>query len=383
MRIAILTTDNREHYRQYGTKEPHFGAAPEALLQGFSELREHEFHVLGCIQARVVSPSKLSENIWFHSLHVPKLGWMRTGYSGCIRAIRRKLREIQPDIVHGQGTERECGISAVLSGFPNVITIHGNMAELARMFRARVGSFGWLAARLEDWTLPRTAGVFCNSAYTERLVSPRTKRIWRVANAIRAQFFTGKPPAVSKGSPVFINIGAVSARKQQVEILKVAKQLFEGGVPMEFNFIGQHSTSTDYGAAFAREMRLASEARYGRYLGIKSVAEIVGCLDQARAMVHFPLEEAFGLVVAEGLARNLKFFGSNVGGILDITEGVESAELFPPDGCEELCSGIEQWIAKGCPAPMDAADLMRERYHPAVIAGQHLEIYREVLAAKH
>ena len=48
----------------------------------------------------------------------PKIGWLRTLYQGCVRATRRKLREIQPDIVHGQGTERDCAIGAVLSGFP-------------------------------------------------------------------------------------------------------------------------------------------------------------------------------------------------------------------------------------------------------------------------
>jgi hypothetical protein len=51
--------------------------------------------------------------------------------------MSEKLKDIQPDIVHGQGTERDCAIRAVFSGYPNVIPIHGNMAELARLFRAR------------------------------------------------------------------------------------------------------------------------------------------------------------------------------------------------------------------------------------------------------
>src|SRR5205823_257675 len=104
------------------------------------------------------SPAKLAENIWYWGLHVPKRGWLRSGYQGCIRAVRKKLKEIQPDIVHGQGTERDCALSAVLSGFPNVVTLHGNMAELARLLRARFGSYGWLAARLETFTLKRAGG---------------------------------------------------------------------------------------------------------------------------------------------------------------------------------------------------------------------------------
>ena len=35
-------------------------------------------------------------------------------------------------------------------------------------------------------------------------------------------------------------------------------------------------------------------------------------------LVHFPSEEAFGLVVGEVLARELKFFGARLGGIAEI-----------------------------------------------------------------
>src|SRR5277367_6221873 len=104
MKIAILTTDNREPYREYHKPFPWFGTAPEALLQGFAQLPEAEIHVVSCTQQPLTAPEKIAPNIFFHSLHVPTLGWLRTGYSGCVRAVRRKVREIGPDVVHGQGT---------------------------------------------------------------------------------------------------------------------------------------------------------------------------------------------------------------------------------------------------------------------------------------
>src|SRR5882757_7760563 len=143
MRVAILTTDNREHYKDYGCATPYFGTAPEALLQGLSKLPDLEVHVVSCVREQVRSPKKLAENIWCHSLVVPKMGWMRTLYQGCIRVTRRKLQEIQPDIVHGQGTEKDCAISAIFSGFPNVLTIHGNMNAIAQLHQSRMGSFQW------------------------------------------------------------------------------------------------------------------------------------------------------------------------------------------------------------------------------------------------
>jgi len=192
MKVAFLTTDNREHYKDYSTPRPHFGTAPEAVLQGLARMADLELHIVSCIRCEANAPKQLGANVYFHSLHVPKYGWIRTGYQGCIRAVRRKLREIQPDIVHGQGTELDSAIDAVFSGFPNVVTVHGIMSEIARVFKSPVGSFTWLAARLENFTLKRTAGVFCNSEHTERLVRPRARRTWRVPNAVREQFFA--PP---------------------------------------------------------------------------------------------------------------------------------------------------------------------------------------------
>jgi hypothetical protein len=132
-----------------------------------AQIKEIELHVLSCTQQPMQSPEKLADNIWFHSLHVPKIGWLRTLYQGCIRATRKKIREINPDLVHGHGTERNCAISAALSGYPNLVTVHGNMAQIARMNHARIGSFQWLAARLENFTLATDARrVLCNSAVT-------------------------------------------------------------------------------------------------------------------------------------------------------------------------------------------------------------------------
>jgi glycosyltransferase involved in cell wall biosynthesis len=355
------------------------GIAPEALLQGFAELREVEVHVISCLQQPVSAPEKLTGNIRYHSLHVPKIGWMRTLYQGCIRAVRKKLREIQPDIVHGQGTERDCAISAVFSGFPNVVTVHGNMKAIAKFYRARPGSFHWLAARLETFTLGKTAGVFCNSAYTERVVTPRARRAWRVANAVRAPFFD-RPPGVSREArPVLLNVGNLLAYKRQAEILAVAHKLWQRGLRFELQFAGAVHPAAAYGANFLRQLAGAEAAGYARHLGVLPVEELIAVMDAASALVHFPTEESFGLVVAEALARNLKLFAGSVGGVVDIATGVEGAELLPINDWPALENAIARWLEAGCTRPNSAAAVMRRRYHPEVIARRHVEIYREVL----
>ncbi len=131
----------------------------EALLQGFAQLPHAvEVHVArrkatglstGEI-ARVFAP-----NIHFHSVFVPKIGWWRTvtvnGY--LVSTWKEVAGNSVSDIAHGQGTELDCGISSVLSGFPNVLTIHGNIRIIAKLNGFKVFSFYWMASRLEAVSL--------------------------------------------------------------------------------------------------------------------------------------------------------------------------------------------------------------------------------------
>lgn len=379
MRIAIVTEDNRNTPRWREEPEPLFGTAPTALLEGLAALPECEVHVLSCSQKPMRSPKKLAGNIYYHSLPVRKWGWLRGAYAGCVHAVRKKTRQLQPDLVHGQGTERYCAFAAVHSGFSNVVTIHGNMRELAKVNGARLGSFGWLTARLERWTLPRTAGIFCNSLYTQALVADLARATWLVPNPVRKAFLSAPPDGSKDEVPILLNVGEISPRKRQVELLDLAVRLRRRGAAFELDFVGFLDERSAYGAQFQRQVRQAQEEGYVRYLGCKTESELVALMDKAAGLIHFPKEEAFGLVVAEGLARNLKLFGSKVGGLLDIAEGTAGAELFERDQWTELEEAIFKWLSFGHPQPTQAAQQMRERYHPEKIARRHLEVYREVL----
>jgi glycosyltransferase involved in cell wall biosynthesis len=381
MKIAFLAIDLRENDRSYSEVTPRFPGGIASLFDGFARLPDVEVHVVSCLQQRVQSPEKLADNLWYHALHVPKFGWLRTGYQGCIRAARRKLREIQPDLVHGSGTERNCAISAVFSGFPNVVTIQGNMAELARLNRPRIGSYGWLTARLENFILPRTMGVFCNSVYTEALVRPRARRTWRVPHPLR-QTFLDPPPNAGPRPCILLNAGVISPRKRQLELLDVAEALHRQGLKFEFHFVGYVNPGDAYVTAFQKRIQPMEEAGYARFWGTPADSELLHYYDSAAAMVHFPTEESFGMVVLEGLGRELKFFGARLGGIVDIAKDMPGAELFAPDDWPGLNAAIAHWIAGGHPRPTGTAALIRERYHPETIARRHVEIYRELLGLK-
>jgi glycosyltransferase involved in cell wall biosynthesis len=399
LRIAILTTEIREHDKDYANPEPGFGTPLEALLKGFVALPDIEVHFISCLQQPVPSPAKLADNIWFHALHVPRIGWLRTGYQGCIRAVRKKLKEIQPDIVHGQGTERDCAVSAVFSGFPNVITIHGNMVALSQLEKFTLPRtwgincisecvknqvYTWFAARLEKFTLPRTRGIICISDYVKNLVKDYGVQTWIVPNAIQKMFFDFPKTNFPAGEkPLLVNVGVFSERKRQQQLLLVLESLRQEGLQFDALFVGLSSPKSAYAVEFNAMLEKANR-KYGGFEHIQWLDDASFCqlFDRASAMIHFSSEESFGLTFAEAIARGLYLFASDVGAIRDIAKGVERVQIFDLNDWDEMKRAVRQWLVSGGekqPRPLNPPPEFVQRYHPVSVARRHLEIYREVV----
>ena len=147
----------------------------------------------------------------------------------------------------------------------------------------------------------------------------------------------------------------------------------------EFQFVGEVRAGASYGAAFLDKIKPLEKEGMARFLGPKSGAELRAVYDGADGMVHFSAAESFSLVVAEGLARDLKLFAARVGGVPEVAAGVPEAELFDMDDWQGVTAAVAGWVRRGFPRARGAGELMRARYHPEVIARRHIEIYREVL----
>lgn len=375
MRIALLTTDNREPFREYEKEAPWFGTAPEALIQGFAQWPSVEVHIVSCAKRPMKSPAKLAENIFFHGLHVPHIGWLRTGYQGCIRAVRRKLREIRPELVHGQGTERDCAISAVLSGYPNVLTIHGNMAVMAQINQARPFTFYWFADRFESFALRRTNGVVCITNYTRDLVGPLAKKTWVLPNAVDASFFDlcvqpADPPRI-------LCVANVDERKNQNAFIRALDAL-HARQAFELVFLGQAHRANTYVREF---FELLSTRPWCRYEGFASRKDLKKHFTSATALVLPSLEDNCPMVVLEAMAAGLPVAAAQVGGVPDLIRHEDTGLLFDPLDSARIAAAVETLLNHSAPGmTVRARAEALQRYHPKIIAGKHLEIYREVLS---
>ena len=284
MKIVQITTDDRDFLRKYDRPVPSFGSAPEALLTGLECFSEVEVHVVSTTRKRLKVPSQIGKNIFFHQVKIPKWGRAKSLYSPCVCRIRSVIAGIQPDIVHGQGTEGECALAATYSGYPSVITIHGNMKYLHSIGLAGPKAFGMIASTLESHALKRAVGVICNSEHTRELVEKRAQKVWTVPNALRQEFFANlsidRDEIYQKNDKIqILTIGVVNQMKRQVEILEMVTRLAEEGLQVEIVFVGRMNRESEYGKKFLGLIAKAEEKGFARYTGGLRITELISLMD--------------------------------------------------------------------------------------------------------
>ncbi len=376
MKIALLTTDSREHYRDYSSAKPEFGTAPQALLQGFAGLPDVEVHVVSCTRKPMTSPEKLAPNTWFHSLYVPRIGWTPTMFQGCVRAVRRKLKILRPDIVHGQGTERDCALNAVFSGFPNVLTVHGNMRLIAKVNQAKPLSFFWQAAQLEKFVLPRTSGVVCITRYTQEAVRDLARKTWVMPNAVEASFFDIQP--VADPARIILCVGLICYRKNQTAFIKALDAL-AGSSKFKLVFLGLAAKADPSVAEF---FDLVAKRPWCEHAGFADREKLKSWFKRASILALPSLEDNCPMVVLEAMAAGVPVLAANVGGVPELVTDGKTGIFCDPLDAASMRSGIGRFLEDANLARTLTANARAEaqaRFHPLAIARGHIEIYREVL----
>ena len=377
--------------------EPFFGSAPTALLQGFEMLGSDviEVHIISCVIGEVPAPEKLADNIWYHQIVLPKWTFLRSLHLGPILAVRRKLREIQPDLVHSQGTEKWCAIAGCLSGYPSMLTIHGNLRLINRVTPLRPFLYWKLQEYLEAISIKLFNGIICITNYTLSNVKNINKNTWLLPNAVDKDFLNlgrEKEKTLNNAKPLkndiisthgkscqtnILVVGVIQPRKNQNSLIKSLDAIAEPE-NIKVKFIGACGNDK-YADEFLNNV---SKRSWCEYAGTKNRSELLLEFENADMLVLPTLEDNCPMVVLEAQASMLPVIASDVGGVPDlITHGITGMLVNP-----ELSSSFRDSVVKLKQNPELKYKIIEKALKSAVslfspihIAEQHIIIYSKII----
>lgn len=376
MKIAFLTTDNREQNADYDNPHPYFGTAPAALIDGFSYFPDKvEIHVISCTRKKMKTPEKLASNVFFHQPLVPHLGWGRTAFTGCGFAVRKVINQIKPDLVHAQGTERDCAVSMMMAPrVPKLLTIHGHMSRIAEILNAKPFSYYWLVKQLESLAVRHADGVLAITNYTAQRLKSKARKTWVVSNAVDASFFDVNAPGQGN---VALCVASLSTWKRQLELIEALDVLPDVLRP-ELVLIGIGADG-EYGAKVVEAVK---KRAWCSHVGHVNHSELKIWLKKAGLLILPSIEDNCPMVILEAMAAGVPVAASRIGGIPDLIDNERTGYLFDPLDADSIRRAIAEWARNPNNTAILAETAKREaivRFHPRVVAAKHLEIYRELL----
>jgi glycosyltransferase involved in cell wall biosynthesis len=385
LKIAMLVVDANEvsglTHRDESQRSPVVHSAIQNLLNGLRG--RDDIQVFVVYGRRAPQESEIRQEGCLHYLpvsygpvaFVPGMGG---AFLGRTLALVRAVRKLKPDLVHGQGTERESGMVAALTGFPSVLTLHGNMRELARSLPAPRLSYFGLAAMLERWVLPRVSMVHCISTHTQKSVKRLARATKIIPNAVAPIFFdVVNHPAEH---PVVVCMAGIAEWKNPLVLVKASDSLHRYDPKTKIHFYGYCNPEHPYGRAFLE----ALESRpWCVHHGHSTQATLLNALASATCSVLPSKQENFGLALAEAMAAGVAVLGANVGGIPDVIQNEVTGLLFDPDNPDELAQLlIDLHADKGKMqrlADAGRAEAIR-RFSIESVTAAHLQMYHELLS---
>lgn len=344
MRIAVVGP------LQIAELRPWLDSAPQSLPDGLGGTPVTQL-VLALLQAGhavqavtvadgVTSPLRLEGpllrlDVGRHRGH----GRTRDAYRAERRYLAAALRDGQPAVVHAHWTY-QYALGALASGLPTLITVRDWAPTILRLQpdAFRVMRFGMNAV-----TFLRGRWFSVTSPYMLRRVQALSRRpVELVPNAIGAARFSSGPPPARRQVRVLLAVNnGFQPRKNVQALLRAFARL----LPLH-PAIGLRLAGTGFEPGGPAQ-RWAAPRRLDRgveFLGPVPNTAVPALMDEADLFVHPALEESFGLVLVEAMARGLPVVGGRDSGavpwVLDDGRAGLLADVRSPEGLADALDGL-------------------------------------------
>ena len=378
--LVVDANDVRGSSMKSDTKpSPNVHPAIEALFQGFEGLDGIEVDVLfGSLRPpRSIRATKGA--VRYHSIPYRRAFGALSGggFLGRFFSLRNYVRSHSFDLVHAQGSERESAWTAVFSGIPSVITLHGLMGEVVKMKGNRTLWHYWVAALLERLAIKRTDGVVAISPYALRVVLGITPRARFIPNAVRSEFY--QESGLKKGDvPTVLFVGNLTHVKRPDWFIRAVDVLWKEGLSFQARMLCMGNPKHPY---FIEMVAMAERLPASRKIEIRyNVTNVAQELDKADILFSPSTWESMGIAVCEAMAKGLCVVGSQIEATIPLFENGCGA-TFPVDNFNKAVDSLRSFILDP-ERRKRISEQSKNRvkgYEPDVVAAETVKFYKEAL----
>jgi len=364
-----------------------------ALAHALARRPDVECHVIAAMNGATTKYRRVGELQvhYVRRLNLPRLVTQRIHD---VPALVRLIRSINPDIVHGEGQDRQA-LAALGAGFPTVITPHGVLFIESRMMRRHALDVAgalkrYLINDMEREVFRRARDMIIISRYLPQIYGTMLQaRTHFIENPIDQEFFQ-LPRSPEAGRLLFV--GTVVPRKRVQDIVTAVAQLLS--MPEGASSDGQWRSALqlriagplmDAGSEALLRSTIESTGLQRRVilLGPVSQSQLLDEYARAQILVLASKEETAPQVIAQAMACGLPTVASAVGGIPDMVREGETGLMFPFSDTQALAKQLFRLLNDAqLREAMERRIVVegRERFHPDSVAAQTVAVYREILS---
>jgi glycosyltransferase involved in cell wall biosynthesis len=356
------------------------------LARGFCQLGVQDVHYL------VVTPEVSKPTVQdgpfgtLHRIPRPPLSGSATFFLWRRHLLHRQLAKLNPDIVHGHGTEQEYGLAAVTSPYRHVVTLHGILHRVHKVMPPPRFSPNHVPRWVEKYVVARARDVICLSRETAEFLRERRSRArcHFVPNAVAPCFFEVQPsPPAEEFRLLFV--GSIYPLKGLLQLVDAVAAL-RGRLarPLRLRIIGatEGTEATQYAHRVRRRAAESGVLEQIDWLGVRFEDGVAAELARAHALVLPSFQETAPMSVAEAMAAGVPVVATRVGGTPDLVEHGVTGLLVAPADVAALAEAIGRLLhdpatrlAMGAAARRKA----QAQYTPRVVAEKTLAVYEQIL----
>lgn len=258
------------------------------------------------------------------------------GYPPVSRALSIAICDLNPDLIHGQGTAKYI-YAAIHSGRPHVVTVHGIYKNEMQVVKSRLSLAGrfsrWVKIRLESHYISQIQHLIAITDEVSRYVrsAAPSVEVFPIDNTIDEDFFAIRPIDDTM-RPVVLFVAAITYRKGLDFLLAAFRDILATRPDATLRVAGIWEWDPSYVDDLRQQYRDEIAKGSVSFLGGITQEQLITEMTEAAVLCLPSRAESAPMVISQAMASARPVVASRVGGIPNmISDGVDGYLWEPGD----------------------------------------------------